>query len=103
MRWQFGAVLPDDIRQNMCEPETEFFGSYNKNLASYMRSVGADLTTDVAPPKELFVEVRVLQDHGEIETSDGEVILLKAGTQHHLPRENCEQLIMQGILEHVIS
>jgi hypothetical protein len=25
MRWQFGAVLPDDIRMNMCEPEQQFF------------------------------------------------------------------------------
>ena len=38
-----------------------------------MRSVGTDLTTYFAPPKSLFVEVRVLQDHGEIETAEGEV------------------------------
>merc|ERR1712083_191073 len=70
---------------------------------SYMRSVGTDLTTDNAPPKSLYIEVRVRQDHGEIETADGEVVLLKKGTQHHLPRDLCEQLIMQGVLEHVVS
>ena len=73
MRWQFGAVLPEDVRLNMCEPELEFFSKYNKSLAVYMRSVGTDLTTDFAPPKSLYVEVRVLQDHGEIETAEGEV------------------------------
>ena len=75
MRWQFGAVLPEDVRLNMCEPELEFFSKYNKSLALYMRSVGTDLTTDFAPPKSLYVEVRVLQDHGEIETAEGKVRL----------------------------
>ena len=101
MRWEFGAVLPEEVRMNMCEPETEFFNKYNKLLAGYMRSVGTDLTTDVAPPKSLYIEVRVLQDHGELETAEGEIVQLKKGTQHHLPRDLCEQLVMQGVLEHV--
>ena len=46
-------------------------------------------------------KVRVLQDHGELETADGELVQLKKGTQHHLPRDLCEQLVMQGVLEHV--
>merc|ERR1712080_105613 len=64
MRWQFGSVLPEEIKMNLCEPELDFFTKYNKALASYMRSVGTDLTTDLAPPKCLYVEVRVRQDHG---------------------------------------
>ena len=43
------------------------------------------------------------EDHGELETDDGEIVLLKAGSQHHLPRDLCEQLIKQGFLEHVVS
>jgi GINS complex subunit 1 len=103
MRWQFGSVLPEEIKLNLCEPELEFFGKYNKILANYMRSLRTDLTTDMAPPKTLYVEVRVLQDHGEVETTDGELVLLKEGSQHHLPRDLCEQLIMQGVLEHVTA
>ena len=33
---------------------------YNRNLASYMRAIGTDLTSDMAPPKSLYVEVHVL-------------------------------------------
>ena len=99
MRWQFGAVLPPEVKLNMCEPETAYFSGYNKALASYMRRVGTDLTTDISPPKSLYIEVRVLEDHGELETGDGEIVQLKRGTQHHLPRELCEQLIRQGILD----
>ena len=68
-----------------------------------MRNVGTDLTNDLAPPKALYIEVRVLQDYGELETPDGEVVLLKKGSQHHLPRDQCEQLILQGVLEHVVG
>ena len=103
MRWQFGAVLPPEVKLNMCEPETAYFSGYNKALAGYMRRVGTDLTTDISPPKSLYIEVRVLEDHGELETADGEIVQLKRGTQHHLPRELCEQLIQQGILEHVTA
>lgn len=103
MRWQFGAVLPEDIRLNICEPEFEFFGKYNRLLANYMGSVGTDITVDLAPPKALYIDVRVKQDYGEIETPDGEVIQLKVGTQYYLPREICEHLILQGVLEHVAA
>ena len=41
------------------------------------------------------------QDYGEMETDDGSVIVLKKNTQHYLPRQHCEQLIRQGILEHI--
>ena len=86
MRWQFGAVLPEEIKLNLSEPELEYFSKYNRNLATYMRAIGTDLTSDMDPPKSLYVEVRVMEDHGEVETADGEVVLLKAGSQHHLPR-----------------
>ena len=75
------------------------FSGYNKALASYMRRIGTDLTTDISPPKSLYIEVsnkyfcffvtlsnnhsqvRVLEDHGELETGDGEIVQLKRGTQ----------------------
>ncbi|KAG7153356.1 DNA replication complex GINS protein PSF1-like [Homarus americanus] len=60
MRWEFGSILPADIRANICEPEIQWFNRYNKNLASYMRSLGEgtglDLTQDTKPPKNLYVE-----------------------------------------------
>lgn len=108
MRWQFGAVLPPEIKANLCEPELEFFSKYNRNLAAYMKSVtdsgrGVDLMIDLTPPKSLYIEVRCLTDYGQFETEDGAVIMLKRNTQHFLPRTQCEQLIRQGVLEHIVS
>jgi len=105
MRWQFGPVLPSEIRSQMCETELAYFNQYNKDLAMYMRSVGdgsgIDLTIDQAPPKSLYIEVKCLQDYGEMETEEGNIIMLRKNTQHFLPRTQCEPLIRQGILEQV--
>ncbi|XP_033636748.1 DNA replication complex GINS protein PSF1-like [Asterias rubens] len=106
MRWEFGSVLPADVRQNLSEQEVQWFTKYNKSLASYMRSLGndgLDLTQDRKPPKSLYIEVRCLVDHGEFETEDGTVIVLKKNSQHFLQRSQCEQLIRQGVLEHILS
>ena len=105
MRWQFGPVLPPEVRSHMCEPEIAFFNQYNKDLAAYMRTVGdgagIDLTIDQAPPKSLYIQVRCLRDYGELQTDDGTILVLKKNTQHFLPRTQCEQLIQQGYLQHV--
>jgi GINS complex subunit 1 len=51
---------------------------------------------------EKNVLLKLFQDYGEMETDDGSVIVLKKNTQHYLPRQHCEQLIRQGILEHIV-
>uniref|UniRef100_A0AAZ3RSD2 DNA replication complex GINS protein PSF1 n=1 Tax=Oncorhynchus tshawytscha TaxID=74940 RepID=A0AAZ3RSD2_ONCTS len=68
LRWEYGSVLPTNIRFHMCAEE-----------------------------------VRCLKDHGEFEIDDGTIILLKKNSQHFLPRWKCEQLIRQGVLEHIMS
>ncbi|XP_005293597.1 DNA replication complex GINS protein PSF1 [Trachemys scripta elegans] len=107
LRWEYGSVLPNDLRFHMSAEETEWFNQYKKSLATYMRSLGGeeglDLTQDMKPPKSLYIEVRCLKDHGEFEIDDGITILLKKNSQHFLPRWKCEQLIRQGVLEHVLS
>ncbi|BFZ07265.1 hypothetical protein BsWGS_10304 [Bradybaena similaris] len=106
MRWEFGSVLPPDVKYNMCEQEVQWFNQYNRLLANYMRSVGEsgglDLTQDMKPPKTLYVLVRCAVDHGEFETQDGNTVLFKKNSQHYLLRSECEHLIRQGVLEHII-
>ncbi|XP_077191500.1 DNA replication complex GINS protein PSF1 [Paroedura picta] len=107
LRWEYGSVLPNVVRFHMSAEEMEWFNQYKKSLATYMRSLGGgeglDLTQDIKPPKSLYIEVRCLKDYGEFEIDDGTTILLKKNSQHFLPRWKCEQLIRQGILEHVLS
>ncbi|PVD25822.1 hypothetical protein C0Q70_13485 [Pomacea canaliculata] len=107
MRWEFGSVLPTDLKYNFCEQEVQWFNSYNRILANYMRCIGGqgglDLTQDRKPPKTLYIEVRCLADHGEFETQDGDIIVLKKNSQHFLLRSECEHLVREGVLEHVVQ
>ncbi|KAH8303825.1 hypothetical protein KR018_008575 [Drosophila ironensis] len=105
LRWEFGPIVPADIKQALCEPEIQFFNNYSKSLAAYMCSAGQgqglDLTNNLRPPKSLYIEVRCLEDYGKFELEDGEVITLKKNSQHYLPRAQVESLVRQGILQHI--
>ncbi|XP_002131593.1 DNA replication complex GINS protein PSF1 [Ciona intestinalis] len=104
LRWEFGSVLPTDVRGNMSPKEIEWFTKYNRALANYMRSLGnggLDLTQDLHPPQNVHIEVRCVEDKGELELDDGSKILLKKNSLHYLPRSQCEHLIRQGVLKHV--
>lgn len=106
LRWDYGPVIPPDIKANLCEPEINYFNNYSKSLASYMMSIGdgegIDLTIDLKPPKALYVEVRCIEEYGKLELEDGEVINLIKNSQHYLPRQQIESLIRQGYLEHIV-
>uniref|UniRef100_A0A3Q0SC94 DNA replication complex GINS protein PSF1 n=1 Tax=Amphilophus citrinellus TaxID=61819 RepID=A0A3Q0SC94_AMPCI len=104
LRWEYGSVLPANVRFHMCAEELQWFSQYKKSLASFMRSLGGDegldITQDMKPPKSLYIEVR---PHGCL-TFDPQLHCdLTVLMSHFLPRWKCEQLIRQGVLEHVVS
>ena len=54
----------------------------------------------MVPPKDLYIEVRVLEDCGEVLTETG-TILLEKNTTHYVLRSDIEHLIRQGLLEQI--
>jgi len=52
-----------------------------------------DITTSMTPPKELFVEIRVLEDLGEIMLESGNNVLLTKDTVMTLKWSDAERLI----------
>ncbi|XP_055638388.1 DNA replication complex GINS protein PSF1-like [Toxorhynchites rutilus septentrionalis] len=106
IRWHLGATLPADIKANLNDYELQWYNNYSKILANYMMTIGdgqgLNLTNDIKPPKSLFIEVRCLVDYGKFELESGEIILLKKNSQHYLPKLQCESLIRQGILQHIV-
>ncbi|GAA5939687.1 DNA replication protein PSF1 [Sporobolomyces koalae] len=55
--------------------------------------------TDIAPPKDLMVDVRVIKDMGEVELLSGNRINLEKGKQYFLPREDVEAMVVSGAVE----
>ncbi|KAJ0399549.1 hypothetical protein P43SY_006095 [Pythium insidiosum] len=100
LRWETGTIIPAHLAANMSQKETQFFHGYDQLLTDYMADFELDLTADATPPKDLFVEVRVLKDCGEIMTENG-LVNLEVNSTHFLRRVDVEQLIRQGLLEQI--
>lgn len=98
MWWKTGSALPEEVRENLSPNENLFFEGYDNLMNNYMAKEGVQLTADMTPPKDLYVEARVLRDFGEISTDMG-VVKLEKHNQIFLPRRDCELLIRQGVLE----
>ncbi|CAJ0579644.1 unnamed protein product, partial [Mesorhabditis spiculigera] len=105
LRWKFGGNIPSRIKSNLNESELEFFNSYCQNLADFQSSFGGsgmNLLACTRPPEDLYVQVKVLQDYGDFETTDGTTITLTTNSIHNLLQQDCEMLIRQGVLERII-
>eukprot|EP01138_Halocafeteria_seosinensis_P002776 gb/GECG01002837.1/.p1 GENE.gb/GECG01002837.1/~~gb/GECG01002837.1/.p1 ORF type:complete len:238 (+),score=45.93 gb/GECG01002837.1/:1-714(+) len=100
LRWYYGAVLPEKLRNNMSVHEHNYLKGYSELLNRYMQKVGVDLTTDLRPPKHLNVKVSVEEDCGEIMTYRGSVKLEK-GAVLSLRRTDVDHLIRQGKLKEI--
>ncbi|KAI9920960.1 hypothetical protein PsorP6_001730 [Peronosclerospora sorghi] len=100
LRWKTGTILPGLVAQNLCQREIQFFNQYDELVTDYMADLELDLSADTKPPKDLYIEVRVLRDCGDVMTESG-VINLEAHSQHFLRRVDVEQFIRQGLLEQI--
>jgi GINS complex subunit 1 len=99
LRWETGSILPDRLQKDtLSSHEKDYFHFYNKLITSYNEAVGVDLASDLEPPRDLFVEIRVLTDCGEIMTESGPVSL-DQGSTHYLRRSDVEHLIRLGHVE----
>ena len=79
--------------------EEEYFRQYNDLLSSYKGQwTDIDLTGSLEPPKDLFIDVRVLKDAGEIQTEYGAINLTK-NSQFYIRQGDVERLIQQGFLQ----
>lgn len=72
------SVLGQVGNHNSLSPEEEeYFRLYGDMLAAYKGQwTDVDLTGSLEPPQDLFIDVRVLKDAGEIQTEYGYVLLL---------------------------
>jgi GINS complex subunit 1 len=104
------TVLTDAVGENsttaafLSEAERTYADHYEALIAWYGSLFGLDLRSALfVPPREEFIEVRVLEDCGDIVmASSGKSVRLAAGTLHFLNRADVEVLIQQGKLEHVL-
>jgi GINS complex subunit 1 len=108
----------DSSTSSLSPQEEEYVRQYSDLLAAYKGQwTDIDLTGSLEPPRDLFIDVRVLKDAGEIQTEYGYVVCtcshLCAGTlltinsaitltknsQFFVRQGDVERLIAQGYLQ----
>lgn len=81
----------------MSPSEVQYFESYCEQLDSYVGEYSnfcnLDLTVDLTPPKELFIEVRIKKDLGQMILPESGQVLLNKNTTHLLRRSEVDSLI----------
>jgi hypothetical protein len=105
---------------SLSRQEIQLFHAYDQILGDYMDDIDLDLSAvsflhiylsfwmtfffwmdqDANPPKSLYVEVRVLEDCGEVMTENG-LVNLEMNSTHFVRRADVESLILQGFLQQV--
>ncbi|KAI5819701.1 hypothetical protein BZA77DRAFT_141484 [Pyronema omphalodes] len=85
---------------NALSPEEEDYlrGFSDLLAAAKGKWTDIDLTGSLEPPRDLFVDVRVLKDAGEIQTEYGAINLTK-NSQFFVKLGDVERLIQQGFLQ----
>ncbi|XXG79398.1 hypothetical protein AAC387_Pa09g0478 [Persea americana] len=100
LRWKVGPVLPQEIQQKLSYSEEEYFKNHSTALESYMSELDLDLTVDMVPPKDPYIQVRVLDDIGDVLLGDQSASLMR-NSVHSLKCTDAEQFISQ-LLANVI-
>ncbi|KAH6615166.1 DNA replication complex GINS protein PSF1, partial [Boeremia exigua] len=84
---------------SLAPEEEEYVRLYGELLAAYKgRWTDVDLTGSLEPPRDLFIDVRVLRDAGEIQTEYGSITLTR-NSQFYVRHGDVERLIQQGYLQ----
>lgn len=79
--------------------EEQYVHQYSDLLAAYKGQwTDIDLTGSLEPPRDIFIDVRVLKDAGEIQTEYGSITLTK-NSQFYVRQADVERLIQQGYLK----
>uniref|UniRef100_A0AC35TWS8 DNA replication complex GINS protein PSF1 n=1 Tax=Rhabditophanes sp. KR3021 TaxID=114890 RepID=A0AC35TWS8_9BILA len=78
----------------------KYYGLHGK-FEGYFADYGLNLLTNTNHPKMEYSFYRGTQDYGEVEVSDGRMILVNRDFVHNLPREDAEPLLRAGVLEKV--
>lgn len=101
---QQAAVGPSAGRQNdatssLSAEEEQYVHQYSDLLAAYKGQwTDIDLAGSLEPPRDIFIDVRVLKDAGEIQTEYGSITLTK-NSQFYVRQGDVERLIQQGYLQ----
>lgn len=94
-----GSAATTGPASSLSAEEEQYVHQYTELLAQYKGQwTDIDLTGSLEPPKDIFVDIRVLRDAGEIQTEYGSLNLTK-NSQFFVRKGDVESLIQQGYVQ----
>ena len=72
--WEIGLPFPEHLSKNLDDKEKKYAEDYSNLLKKYSKSYTVaelDVTKDVTPPSDLFVEVLAVEEIGKVKTKHG--------------------------------
>ncbi len=94
-----GAGQATAAASSLSAEEEQYAHQYGDLLAALKGQwTDIDLTGSLEPPKDIFIDVRVLKDAGEIQTEYGSIMLTK-NSQFYVRKGDVATLIQQGYLQ----
>jgi GINS complex subunit 1 len=100
-RWQSGVSMSEKTMENMHQTEKEFLEKYVELLTDYSADIDMDLTSDMQPPKDLFVEVRITKDDNQGFVLEDRTLQIRKNNVYYLKRTDAESLIQRGLAEQI--
>lgn len=102
-RMMASADFSQNSLNNLSKAEIKLYHMHAETIVKYKTALGHTINIfgPIVPPKDFYIQVRVEQDCGIIQTEYGQ-ISLNHGTMHYLKRNDVEHLIVRGFLSHII-
>lgn len=95
------AVWSQTEEPNINGNEQEYMRGYNELVVDIKGAfTDIDLTGSLEPPNDVFIDVRVLKDIGEIQTEYG-VFNLEKNAQFFVRKSDVQTLLLQGYLKEI--
>lgn len=81
----------------MSDSERKMLGQYRRLVSNYQDSFPLELNlfTDSQPPKDLMIEIKALEDCGELILEGGKKINILRSQTYLVRKSSVEQLLMQ--------
>lgn len=87
--------------EDLSHPEQEYHKHYQELVMDLKSSLcEIDISGDLSPPTDIFIDVRVLKEGGEVQTEYGVFNLIK-DSQFFVRKTDVDRLIQQGFLEEI--
>ncbi len=88
------------LNEFLSENEKGFYMDYKNLVANYENSfpISLNFLNDLEPPKDLYIEIRVLEDCGELVTTSGDILNLKKNSTLLVRKCDVEHLIKQNVV-----